>query len=68
MNNITLEAILNLIEDNSGDIFVLDDEENLLGQYDGKNSISSVLSDHVVSGISILPERKVNIYINRKTI
>ena len=64
---ITLVDLLELIGDNNGDIFVFDEEENLLGQYDGKNSISGILFDHVVSSISILPERKINIYIGRET-
>lgn len=63
----TLVDMLELIGDNNGDIFVFDEEENLLGQYDGKNSISEILSDHVVNSISILPERKINIYIGRET-
>lgn len=46
----SLEDVLSLINDNAI-VLVVDEDENVLGQYDGRNSISKVLMNHVVSSI-----------------
>jgi hypothetical protein len=67
MNTTTLSDVLSLLSD-SNTITILDEEENVLGGYDGKNSISKILMNHLVDSISILPMGKINIYISGKTI
>lgn len=67
MNATTLSEVLSLLSD-SNTITIMDEEENVLGGYDGKNSISKILMNHLVDSISILPMGKVNIYISDKTI
>ena len=62
-----LSEVLSLLSD-SNTITVMDEEENILGGYDGKDSISKILMNHLVDSISILPMGKINIYISGKTI
>lgn len=67
MSATTLSEVLSLLSD-SNTITIMDEEENVLGGYDGKNSISKILMNHLVDSISILPMGRVNIYISGKTI
>ena len=67
MSATTLSEVLSLLSD-SNTITIMDEEENVLGGYDGKDSISKTLMNHLVDSISILPMGRVNIYISGKTI
>lgn len=67
MSATTLSEVLSLLSD-SNTITIMDEEKNVLGGYDGKDSISKILMNHLVDSISILPMGKINIYISGKTI
>lgn len=62
----SLGDVLSLIND-SATVSVKDEDENVLGQYDGRNSISSVLMNHVVSSIKFRSQY-ITIYITEETV
>lgn len=62
----SLGDVLSLINDNAT-VSVRDEDENVLGQYDGRNSISNVLMNHVVSSINFRSQY-ITIYITEETV
>lgn len=62
----SLGDVLSLINDNAI-VLVVDEDENVLGQYDGRNSISKVLMNHVVSSIDFRSQRII-IHITEETV
>lgn len=62
---ISVGDILPLVNDNVT-VVVRDEDENLLGQYNGRESISKVLMNHVVSSIKF--ESWMTIYITEETV
>ena len=58
--------VLSLIDDNLI-VLIRDEDENILGQYDGRNSISRVLTNHVVSSI-VFQSQRITIYITEETV
>ena len=58
--------VLSLIDDNLI-VLIRDEDENLLGYYDGKDSISKVLTNHVVSSI-VFQSDMITIYTMEETI
>lgn len=63
---ISVGDVLSLI-DNNLNVLIRDEDENLLGCYDGRDSISRVLTNHVVSSI-IFQSREITIYITEETV
>jgi len=62
----SLGDVLSLI-DNNLNVLIRDEDENVLGQYNGKDSISRVLTNHVVSSI-IFQSHEITIYITEETV
>lgn len=63
---ISVGDVLSLIDDNS-DVLIRDEDENILGGYNGRDSISRVLTNHVVSSI-IFQSQRITIYITEETV
>ena len=63
---ISVADVLSLIDDNS-DVLIRDEDENILGGYNGRDSISRVLTNHVVSSI-ISQSQRITIYITEETV
>ena len=62
----SLGDVLSLIDDNLN-VLIRDEDENVLGQYNGKDSISRVLTNHAVSSI-VFQSREITIYITEETV
>ena len=63
---ISVGDVLSLIDDNS-DVLIRDEDENILGGYNGRDSISRVLTNHVFSSI-IFQSQRITIYITEETV
>ncbi len=63
---VSVGDVLSLISE-IATVVVRDEDENLLGQYDGRESISKVLMNHVVSSINFHTQW-ITIYITEETV